>query len=110
MVCIWNRKDYRFLSNETLIIVMYDKTSPLTFINEVREELFCKKNYSVERMPPTQDALLQHCKRSVYQTGISMTSIEVQQMLASPVDYSWTKISNFWAPVRITIPKVSKAS
>ena len=29
-------------------------------VNEVREELFCWKNRSVDRIPPTQDALLQH--------------------------------------------------
>ena len=53
---------------------MYDKTSPITSINEVREELFCKKNYSVERMSSTQDALLQHCKCS----GVSNWNLDDQ--------------------------------
>ena len=60
-------------------------------------------------MPPTQDVLLQHCKHSLYQTGIWATSIEVQQMLPFPVEYFGTKISNSWAPVWITIPEVPKA-
>ena len=35
---------------------MYDKTSPLTSVNETREELFCRKSRSIDRIPPTQDA------------------------------------------------------
>ena len=51
-------------------VVLYDRTSPLISVNDTREELFCKRNRSIERIPPTQDALLQHTKRTVYQAGI----------------------------------------
>ncbi len=104
-----NPDSCHFKALERLVVVMYDRTSPLTSINEAREELFCKRRLSVERMPPTQDVLLQHCKRSLYQAEIWTTSMQVQQMLPSPEDYSWTKTSNSWAPVWITIPDVSKA-
>ena len=49
-----------FMKIERLVVVLYDRTSPLSSVNEAREELFCQKNQSVDRIPPTQDALLQH--------------------------------------------------
>ena len=33
-----------FASIERFIVVLYDRTSPLISVNDVREELFCKKN------------------------------------------------------------------
>jgi len=42
-----------FASIERLIVVLYDGTSPLTSVNDIREELFCKQNRSVDRLPPT---------------------------------------------------------
>ena len=51
-----------FASIERFIVVLYDRTSPLISVNDVREELFCKKNRSIDRLPPTQDALLQHVR------------------------------------------------
>ena len=39
---------------ERLTVVMYDKTSNLSTVNEARRELFCKKNSSLENIPPTQ--------------------------------------------------------
>ncbi|KAG0715861.1 hypothetical protein GWK47_010975 [Chionoecetes opilio] len=33
-------------------------------------KLFCQKNRTMENIPPTQQALLQHTKRAVYQAGI----------------------------------------
>ena len=99
----------QFKKIERLIVVLYDRTSPLTSINEAREELFCRKNRSVDRIPPTQNALLQHVKRAVYQAGIWTTSTLEQQLVPSPNDFGWAKDSKSWTPVWITIPEVSKA-
>jgi len=33
-----------FASIERFIVVLYDRTSPLTSVNNAREELFCKQN------------------------------------------------------------------
>ena len=56
-----------FQKIERLTVVLYDKTSPQSSVNEAREELFCRKNRSIDNIPPTQNALLQHTKRAVYQ-------------------------------------------
>ena len=97
-----------FTAIERFIVVLYDRTSPLSLVNDAREELFCKRNRSVDRLPPTQDALLQHTRRSLYQAGIWTTSTQGQQVVPSPEEFSWTKSSSTWIPVWITIPEVSK--
>ncbi len=90
-------------------VVLYDRTSPLTSVNETREDLFCRKSRCVERIPPTQNALLQHVRRAVYQAGIWTTCAQAQQVVPSPQAFGWTKESTSWIPVWITIPEVSKA-
>ena len=55
---------------ECWIIVFYDETSTLESINEARRDLFCQKNKTMENIPLTHYALLQHTRRAVYQTGI----------------------------------------
>ena len=32
-----------FTAIERFIVILYDRTSPLSFVNDAREELFCKK-------------------------------------------------------------------
>ena len=76
-----------FRKIERLIVLVYDKTSTSLSINQTRRELFCLKNVTMERMPPTQNALLQHTKRAVYQACIWVTSTQVQQMIPSPSDH-----------------------
>ena len=41
-----------FKAIERLIVVLYDRTSPLSSVNDAREELFCKRSRSIERIPP----------------------------------------------------------
>ena len=104
-----NINSSHFTAIERFIVVLYDRTSPLSFVNDAREELFCKKNRAVDRLPPTQDALLQHTSRSLYHAGIWTTSIQTQQVIPSPEEFSWTKSSCTWVPIWISIPEASKA-
>ena len=75
-----------FRKIERLIVLVYDKTSASLSINQTRRELFRLKNVTMESMPPTQNALLQHTKRAVYQASIWVTSTQVHQMIPSPSD------------------------
>ena len=43
-----------FQSLERLTVVMYDKSSSLMSVNELRMELFCKRNRQIDHLPPTQ--------------------------------------------------------
>ena len=79
-----------FQKIERLSVVLYDKTSSLSLVNEAREELFCRKNRNVGNIPPTQNALLQHTKRSIYQAGIWTTSYLAHQVLPSPSEFAWS--------------------
>lgn len=75
-----------------IIVVLYDdKTSPLSTVNETKEELFCEKNQNSDRIPLTKNALLQNTWWTVYQVGNWATSTQVQQMVPSPGEYAWTK-------------------
>ena len=100
-----------FQKLERLTVILYDKWSPSFSINETRKLLFCHKNRSMEKLPPTQDALLQHVRRAVYQAGIWTSSTNTQQALPSPRDYGWMKEpgTSTWVPVWMTIPEVSRA-
>ena len=59
---------FKFLEHFT--VIMYDTTSSLESLKECSRALFCKKGKSIEKIPPTQAALLQHSKRAIYQDGI----------------------------------------
>ena len=97
-----------FCKIERLIVLVYDKTSTSLSINQTRRELFCLKNVTMERMPPTQNALLQHMKRAVYQASIWVTSTEVREMIPSPSEYGWEQVDNVWSPLWLTVSELSK--
>ena len=101
--------DDHFKKIERLTVILYDKTSPLRSINDTRRELFCHKNRAMDKFPPTNDPLLQHVRRAVYQAGIWTTSTQTQLVIPSPHDFSWTKISDSWVSVWVTIPEASRA-
>lgn len=54
---------------ERFVILLYDRSCQLPSIDECRRMLFTKKGRSIESLPPTKDALMQHTKRAVYQGG-----------------------------------------
>jgi len=55
---------------EPFTILLYDKTSDLEPVDEARKELFCRKAKSMENLPPTLDALMQHLMRVAYQSDM----------------------------------------
>ena len=78
-----------FKKIERLIVIMYDRTSHLSCVNEAREEMFCRKNHSMDKIPPTQDALLQHTRRTLYQAGVWTTCTQAQPTIHSPEEFGW---------------------
>ncbi|KAK3889183.1 hypothetical protein Pcinc_006755 [Petrolisthes cinctipes] len=100
--------DEHFKKLESLTVILYDRTSPLSSINEARRELFCQKNRTMDKLPPTSDALQQHVRRAVYQAGIWTTSRQTQYVVPSPQDFAWTKVSGSWVPVWMTVVGVSR--
>ena len=96
---------------EHFTVVLYDKTSDLQDVDEARKDQFCQKGKPMERLPPTQDALLQHSKRVAYQAGIWCTSEHSEQHAPTPEGWGWTldEDSQSWVPVWNILPVASKA-
>ena len=42
------------------VVIMYDKTTTATGVNDARLELFARKQRSFDSIPPTKAALLEH--------------------------------------------------
>ena len=52
---------------ERFTILLYDRTSQLQSLNEARKHLFTTKSRTMESIPPTKAALIEHSKRAVLQ-------------------------------------------
>ena len=50
---------------ERYTVILYQRTSPLSHVNEARKQMFAAGNRRIENIPPTQEALKQHMKRAV---------------------------------------------
>ncbi len=52
---------------ERIVILLYDRTSDLSSVNEAKTEMFENKQRSIVNCPPTLEALKQHVRRDVLQ-------------------------------------------
>lgn len=97
---------------ERFTILMYDASSKLTKLHECRRVLFTKKNKprTIDRIPPTRDALEQHVKRSLLQSHIWTQCLHNNIRQLEPSDWGWGKRENSvkYVPVWTTIPIVSE--
>ena len=96
---------------ERFAIIIYDKTSSLQSVNAARKELFCQKNRTMEKISPTQDALLQHTKRVAYQAGIWVACDQAQQQTTTADGCGWTLDTDTksWCPAWNSLPMANKA-
>ena len=91
---------------EMFVVLLYDRTSSLKSVNEVRQELFSKKSRSLDSIPPTRAALLQHAKRAVFQGGYIWSQTLVKNpVLPSPADWGWQRDGSSWVPYWTTLPQ-----
>ena len=104
-----NCKEFQLLERFTVII--YCNTSNLVSVNEARRELFSQKNRTIENIPPTQEALLLHTLRAVYQTGIWAASDQCEQKPPTPEGFGWhfESATCTWHPVWSNLPVASRA-
>jgi len=78
-----------FKTIERLTVVLYDRTSNLTSVNEACRELFTRKNCNLDSIPPTENALLQHIKGVAFQSGIWTTCLNSQPAIPQPQEWGW---------------------
>ena len=89
------------------VVLLYSRSCPASSINEVRQLLFSQGTRTLENIPPTEDALLQHVKRAAYQADfIWGQSLENIQQLPNLSDWGWQQIDDRWTPRWITLPQI----
>ena len=64
--------------------------------------MFCQKKQKTERLPPTSDSLLQHIKRTNYQSYIWRCSLTAFQDLSPPEGHGWEIDDGVLVPVLMT--------
>ena len=55
---------------ERFVVLMYDRSSAATSVDEARLDLFARKQMPYNSIPPTRAALREHAKCAAYQAGI----------------------------------------
>ena len=77
-------------------------------INEVRASMFVK-GHTIERLPPTRDALLFHIKRSHYQTLVWRQAHLQHPVLPPPETMGWKVTDESLVPELASLPPVPDA-
>ena len=117
---------------ERFTCILYDKTTPLVSVNELRQELFCKRkddgehtsysgnqyflnlsiiyNFYLHLHYILQSSLLQHSNRAVYQASIWARSPQEIQNIPLPEGFGWKNIEGSWKPVWTLLSEVARAS
>ena len=86
--------------NKTVSLLYCGKPAENT--DEVRYDLFAKKGFSSEKLPPTSDALNMHIKRANYQAHIWKSTTKQYLNMPSPVDAGWTIEEGIVVPMKMT--------
>ena len=65
---------------ERFVVLLYDRTSTKTSVNDPRKQLFVKKGRQFDNITPTRAALLEHSKRAVFQADTSGLKLLLQAL------------------------------
>ena len=109
---IFDNDSQYFLLLEHFTVSIYNKTSDLEYVNEVRMELFCQRSMPMDSIPPKKDAILEQIKSVAYQAGIWTTSKLTEQNRPFPESLGWKldeSTCRTWFPVWTTLPIASTA-
>ena len=87
--------------------------APVTWecVNQARKQLFTQKGRSIEGIPPTKAALIQHTKWATYQAGYCCGQVMIAAPeLPSRSDWNWIrKEQSGWEVCWTTLPEATKA-
>ena len=84
---------------ERFVIIMYSKTCTQTKVNDARKELFAQHGRTIDSIPPTHAALLQHLKRAVFTSSfVWAQALESCPTLPDPANWGWHSASSGWIP------------
>ena len=96
---------------ERFVILLYQRTSPLSSVNDARNHMFTQ-NRRMDNIPPTLQSLNIHVKRAVYQAGyVWGQSLVGNPELPQPSMLDWHRETNdsLWTPYWTTLPEAANA-
>ena len=97
---------------ERWTVIMYSKSCGCSRVNHARKQLFSHGKCTLEKIPPTQEALLQHTKRALHQAGyVWRQAREREQHIPDPSEWGWVlnEQTRVWSPRWTMLEDVSKA-
>ena len=98
--------DAKFYALEELFIQIYGR-GQVSSINQVRKTIFCQRNQNVEMIPPSQNALFQHCQRAMFQASVWTTAHDSAMIEPDPCLHGWNREHDHLIPEWITIPEAA---
>ena len=87
-----------FASVEDFVCRLYDNTSTTSEVNVLRMNMFCQRSQDVQRIPPTQDALILQVRRAVYQASIWYTRHQPMLPEDDQSSLGWQESNNNLTP------------
>ena len=96
---------------ERYFVLLYQRTSTLSHVNDARKQLFAFGNQKIENIAQTLHALEEHVKRAVYQAGhIWGQCLIGAPQVPSPDLWGWQKIGDSpWTPRWTTVSEAATA-
>lgn len=93
---------------EAFVVSLYSKTCNTRNVNEARKILFSRDSRSIENIPPTNEALVQHILRSVLQASKWHQCLNKQHDSRDPCLWGWKRLNeNEMQPFWTTLPEAS---
>ncbi len=92
---------------QRFVVLLYDRASPCTTVNECRRWLYTKKSRAIENIPPTAAALIEHCKRAVHQSRIWTACLIATQEPQDPCKWGWQLSENVYTPLWTRQPDIA---
>ena len=77
---------------QKFVVMLYDKNSREENVDDCRLDLFARKQRAFDSIPPTKAALLEHCKRAIYQAACVWGQSTKREMeYERPEDWGWIR-------------------
>ena len=92
---------------ERFVILLYERTSTKTSVNEERKHLFTQGK-AFDAIPPTQAALFQHAKRALFQSAYCWSqALTPAPVLPTPDMWGWVQKEGQWHPFWTQLPDIT---
>jgi hypothetical protein len=92
---------------ESFVVKLYDaKAPPDMSINSLRYHLFCKRGGKSHTLPPTQDSLALHARRTNFQLMIWLHALDAHFPLPDPCDNGWCLHNEILSVVGMALPSI----